>query len=169
MTLAEAVERFRREVGAPANSYGWYRQRAQRHGTVLVGRTEITVWKEKGAWNVDRKKFQVAITTHRERRAHVAKVSSDLSRGIIHGRAGDVLETSAGGYSIRGIFRLVWSDHERARHRSYGAWYCNRCNQPSETKHEKEECHRCADWNGCGQDCTLSEVSCVSCGARQPM
>jgi hypothetical protein len=169
MTLAEAVERFRREAGAPSNSYDWYRQSAQKRGAVPIGGTEIKAWKENGAWSVDAKEFEDATTAHRERRAYLAKVSSDLSRGIIYGRDGDVIETSTGGYEIRGAFRLVSSDSERARHRSYGTWYCNRCNQPAETKHEKEECHRCADWNGCGQDCTLSEVTCVTCSARQGM
>ena len=169
MKLAEAVDRLRREAGAPSNSYEWYRHSAQRHGRVPIGCTEIKVWKENGAWTVDAQVFEAAITAHRERRAHVARVSSDLIRGIIHGRDGDVIETSHGSYEIRGAFRLVWSHRERVRHRGYGTWYCNRCNQPAKTRNEKEECHRCADWNGCGRDCTLSEVICVSCDTRQPI
>jgi hypothetical protein len=165
--LAEAVERFLREVGSISNSYEWYRRLAQKGGAVPIGRTEIRAWKERGAWSVDAREFEAAIAAHRKRRAHVAQVSRDLSRGVIHGRDGDVIETLDGGYEVRGAFRFVWSNQERARHRSYGNWYCNRCNRPAQMKHEKEECHLCADWSGCGRDCTLSEVACATCGARE--
>lgn len=56
------------------------------------------------------------------------------------------------------------SPYERARKRSEGAWYCNGCRKPADTEHKKEECHRCSDWNGCGHDCTLSNVICKACG-----
>ena len=169
LRLAEAVDRFRREDGSVSNSYDWYRRRAHESGMVLIGQTQIRAWKERGVWSVNEKEFEAAIAAHRKRRAYVAKVSRDLSQGVIHGEDGAVIETLTGGYQVSGAFRFVWSNYERGRQRSHGSWYCNRCNRLAETKHEKEECHLCSDWGGCGQDCTLSEVVCANCGAREPI
>jgi len=57
-----------------------------------------------------------------------------------------------------GNFKLVGDEYLRLRGKSDGKWYCIKCNIPAETEHEKEECHRCSDWNGCGTDCTLSKI-----------
>jgi methionyl-tRNA synthetase len=133
---------------------------------VWIGGTEIRVWKEKGVWYVNPKEFKAAIDRHRAVRRRVTKVTHDLHRGVIHGSDGDSVTTEEGGYEVRGNFRFVWSDRERVRHRSYGTWYCNGCNRVAETSHEKQECHRCADWDGCGRDCTLSDVRCEKCGSH---
>ena len=53
--------------------------------------------------------------------------------------------------------------------RSNGSWYCSGCDAPAVTEHNKPECHTCSDWNGCGQDCTLSKLSCRACGTEQIM
>jgi len=166
LRLADAVERYRREGRAPSNSYVWYRRSAAREGSVWIGRNEVRAWKEKNAWYVDFDDFEAAIARHRRERTRMVSVTRDLRRGIIHGSDGDAVTTEEGGYDIRGDFRFVWSDQERARKKSHGTWYCNRCNLIAKTSHKKEECHRCADWGGCGQDCTLSEVRCTKCGAR---
>lgn len=57
--------------------------------------------------------------------------------------------------------------YKRAKKRSDGAWYCTGYNKLASTKHEKDECHRCSDWNGCGRDCTLSKIYCEQCGTAQ--
>ena len=165
--LSDAVARFRREHGSISNSYDWYRRMAHESGLVLIGLTQIPAWKERGVWHVSDKEFGDAIAHHRKQQAYVAKVSRDLRRGVIHGKDGDTVEILGGGYKVRGEFRFVWYTSERGRHSIHGSWYCNRCNRPADTKHEKKECHLCADWGSCGQDCTLSEVACANCGARE--
>jgi hypothetical protein len=62
-------------------------------------------------------------------------------------------------------FILKNSEYEIFRKKGYGTWYCKNCDIPGETEHNKEECHLCSDWNGCGKDCTLSKVYCKKCGA----
>jgi len=165
MTLADAVARFRSEAGAPSNAYAWYCRSARTCGAELIGRVEIKAWKDGGKWQVDGQQCEDAIIVHRQRRLQIAKASRDLKRGIIHGRDGDDVETLEGGYKIRGSFRLVWT-HYDLRTLDHGTWYCNQCNQPAQTTHEKKECHLCSDWNGCRNDCTLSEVSCANCGLK---
>jgi len=44
------------------------------------------------------------------------------------------------------------------------SWFCSKCESTCKELHEKPECHRCSDWNGCGGDCTLSRVVCLKCG-----
>ena len=66
-------------------------------------------------------------------------------------------------------FRFKVNDYERARRRSDSTWYCNRCNRPAETEHNKPECHLCSDWHECNRDCTLSRVYCDRCKTSQEM
>lgn len=91
-------------------------------------------------------------------------MTEDYRHKIIHGNNGDIIHTEFGGYKIYGEFRFVWDDVQRLRRKSNGTWYCNRCQAPAETEHNKQECHLCSDWNGCGEDCTLSKVYCLKCG-----
>lgn len=164
MKLKEAVERYKQEERAPSNSYEWYRKSAQQSGSVWIGDTDVPAYKQDGVWYVDGEKFAEAIKQHRGAIERLKQVTADYTKGIIHGKDGGVVHTELGGYKIRGGFRFVWSDYERVRMRSYGTWYCNKCNIPAETEHNKEECHLCSDWNGCGTDCTLSRVYCPKCG-----
>lgn len=164
LKLRDAVQFYRDEEHAPSNSYDWYRKSAQRYGRVSIGGTDVPTYKHKGIWYVDGKFFAEAIKRHREAIKHLKQVTADYARGIIHGKDGDVVYTEWGGYEIHGDFRFVWSYYERARKRSYGTWYCNRCNIPAETEHNKEERYLCSDWNCCGRDCTLSRVYYLKCG-----
>lgn len=161
--LKDALELYKKEERAPSNSYEWYRKSAQERGIVPIGDMDVPVYKE-GIWYVEDKKFAEAIKQHRETIKHLKQVTADYAKGIIHGKDRDVVSTEWGGYTIRRNFRFVWSDYERFHQKSYGTWYCNKCNTPSETEHNKEACHLCSDWNGCGKDCTLSKVYCPNCG-----
>ena len=165
LTLREAVELYRKEERAPANAYDWYRKAAQQSGKVYIGKTYISAYKRSGVWYVGGKEFAEAIKRHRESIRHLKQVTVEYSKGIIHGKDGDTIYTEWGGYEIHQNFRFVWSDVQRYRRKSYGTWYCNRCQTPAMTEHNKEECHLCSDWGGCGTDCTLSRVYCPNCGA----
>jgi hypothetical protein len=166
ITLKDAVHLYSQEKRALSNSYGWYRKSAQHYGTVHIGGIELSAHKERGTWYVDETDLAEAIRLHREKIQHIEQNTDDYQKGIIHGNDGEILKTTYGGYQIRGRFRFVWSDVERYRKRSYGTWYCNSCNTVASSKHDRPECHLCSDWNGCGEDCTLSGVYCEKCGHR---
>ncbi len=165
LKLRDAVQLYRNEEKAPSNSYEWYRKSAQQYGKVSIGETHVPTYKQDGIWYIDGKEFAKAIKRHHEAIKHLKQVTTDYAKGIIHGKNGNIIHTKWGGYEIHGNFRFVWSDYELNRKKSYGAWYCNKCNVPAETEHNKEECHLCRDWNGCGRDCTLSRVYCPKCRA----
>ncbi|MFC1912125.1 hypothetical protein ACFLXG_03105 [Chloroflexota bacterium] len=164
LTLKEAINLYRLEERAFSNSYNWFRKEAQRDGSIGIAGKNILVTKYKGVWYVNRKDFSEAINQHRESIKHLKQMTEDLRKGIIHGTNGDTIRTGFGGYEIHGDFRFVWDDVQRYRRKSYGTWYCNRCQAPAETEYNKKECHLCSDWNGCGEDCTLSRVCCPKCG-----
>jgi len=113
----------------------------------------------------DGNRFSEAIEQHQKRIKHQKQVPADYSKGIVHGKDGGVVHTEWGGYKIRGDFYFAWFNYEIAKMRSDGTWYCNKCNTLAETEHNKEECHSCRDWNGCGRDCTLSKIYCPKCGS----
>lgn len=165
MKLRNAVELYKKEERTPLNSYEWYRKSAQRYGTVSIGGTNVPAYKLRGVWYIDGKIFDELIKKHRKIIKRLKQVTTDYSKGIIHGKNGDVVNTESGGYKIDGEFRFVWSDYELARMRSSGTWYCNKCNILAETEHNGEECHLCSDWHGCRRDCTLSKVYCTKCGS----
>lgn len=165
LSLREAVELYRKEERASANAYGWYRKSAQEDGKVYIGNTHVSAHKRSGIWHVERREFDEAIKRHRQSVSHLKKVTEDYRKGIIHGTDGDTIHMEWGGYEIHKNFRFVWSDIQRLRGKSYGTWYCNKCQIPAVTEHNKEECHLCSDWGGCGTDCTLSRVYCSRCGA----
>ena len=165
LTLKEAVEQYKQEERAISNSYDWYRKQAQRSGKVWIGGIHISAVKQNGIWYVQRADLSKAINNHRESAKHLKQVTEDYKNGIIHGKDGDTTHTEFGGYEIHKGFRFVWNDVERYRKKSYGTWYCNKCQAPAEMEHNKQECHRCSDWGGCGTDCTLSKVYCHKCGA----
>jgi predicted phosphodiesterase len=102
-------------------------------------------------------------------KAEIDKATIDAQNDVFDKRDGVTIRTHCGGYVNRGAFRYEWSDLQRAQCLSDGSWYCIECNKLASSKHDREECHTCRDWNGCGQDCTLSEVYCEKCGASMPM
>ena len=163
MRLKNAIELYE------PNSYERYRKLAKLEDRVPIGRINVSVYKEKGIWCIDSKEFHEALRqdqVEKKKHSDIKKQNTaDYAKGIIHGKDGDILEIEGGGYKIRGEFRFVWSDYEQARNKSSGTWYCNKCNILAETEHNKEECHLCNDWNGCGRDCTLSKVYCPKCGS----
>lgn len=165
LKLKEAINLYSKEESTPSNSYEWYRKSAQQEGRVLIGNFNVPVYKKKGSWYVNKKEFDKAILQHNEKIKLKKQVTLDHANGIIHGKDGDIIDMEWGGYQIRRDFRFEWSDYERYRNKSDGTWYCNKCNIPAETEHDKEECHLCRDWNGCGKDCTLSKVYCFECRA----
>lgn len=167
MKLSTAIARFRDEEGVCSNSYEWYRRSALETGHVSIGPKNIRAWKSGGVWQVDDQELDDALEGHRRKHSRIVKITEDLTKGMLHGHDGDTIHTLHGGYKRRDPFKFVWSDDELWRHKNRGTWFCNQCNQPAQTKHEKAECHRCADWNGCGRDCTLSEVSCKNCGLKR--
>jgi hypothetical protein len=164
--LKDAVSLYSQESDAQVNSYGWYRKSAQRSGTVYIGGMEIPVHKEGSVWYLNKTSLKKAVEHHLKEIRDIKQITVDYENGIIHGNNGDRFQTTWGGYEIRGQFRLAWSAMERYRKRSYGTWYCNSCNTIAGTKHDKPEYHLCNDWNGCNEDCTLSEVYCEKCGYR---
>ena len=163
LTLKEAVEQYKQEERAVSNSYDWYRKQAQGSGKVWIGGIYISAVKQNGIWSISKEDLSKAINNHRESVKHLKKVTNYYEKGIIHGKDGDTISTEFGGYEIHGDFRFVWDDVQRFRKKSYGTWYCNRCQAPAQTEHNKKECHLCSDWNGCGEDCTLSRVYCQKC------
>jgi len=163
VTLNNAIRLFARETGAGHNSYEWYRKSAQQQGTIEIGGTIIPAHKERGVWCVENTKLAKAIRNQRQQTERIKQITRDYRKRIFHGKSGETVRTTWGGYQIRGKFRFAWTDLERAKKESYGNWYCNSCNKPAGTKHDKPECHLCSDWNGCGKDCTLSEVYCLKC------
>lgn len=61
------------------------------------------------------------------------------------------------------LFEFRADSYRAMRGKSEGGWYCLNCKIEAITEHNKQECHLCADWNGCGADCTLSKVLCNKC------
>jgi hypothetical protein len=166
MTLKSAVAIWQRQVGADRNSYDWYRRSAHLRGQVTFGGSALSVWKNGKGWWVADSDVASAMQTHSDDRAQLAQNTFDVRRGIVHGKDGDVVALEGGGYQVRGSFRFVWNDQARILKESHGCWFCNACNAVAKTRHDKPECHRCRDWNSCGQDCTLSEIYCETCGVR---
>jgi hypothetical protein len=53
VSLADAVERYRRLPGAYGNAYDWYRRSAARNGLVSLGATTVSAWKQGRQWMLD--------------------------------------------------------------------------------------------------------------------
>lgn len=164
MKLKDAIELYKKEENTPSNAYGWYRESAKDSGKISIGGVDIRTYKRGNVWYVGENKFLSAVLKHRKRIEKIKQNTRDLAKGIIHGKDGDINEVEGGGYCIVKNFRFVWSDLLVARQKSNGTWYCNKCNSIAKTENNKEECHLCRDWNGCGRDCTLSRVICPNCG-----
>lgn len=171
--LKVAYERFRAEPGAASNAYDWYRRDAMRSGVVNFGtrrqftpggRAGIPASKVGGQWMVDETDFEAAIAEHRAARAELEQITADFNNRILHGEPRATVSTLFGSYTRYVDFHSTCDSHHRPWKESGVAWYCSRCWQLATLAHDKEECHSCADWGGCGRDCTLSEVSCRTCG-----
>ncbi|MCZ4618707.1 hypothetical protein [Rhodococcus qingshengii] len=75
-SLADAVDRVKREPGTPSNAYDWYRKCATRDGTVWLGHHRIGAVKLKRQWMVDAADLEDALNKHREQRAEVDRMTS---------------------------------------------------------------------------------------------
>jgi len=161
--LSEAVERYRQEESAVSNSYDWYRRQAQRSGEVSIGGETIPARKQAGAWFVSEDDLARCLVTHRRRIAERKAATIDYGNHVLRGGRGVTVETDWGRYTVRGDFHEAIADYIHPL-KGNTEWRCNRCWRPASTEHEREECHTCSDWGGCGRDCTLSRVFCADCG-----
>lgn len=163
ISLSGAVDRFKREPGAPSNVYDWYRKQATRDGKVLLGDDYIDAVKQGRRWMVGEADLEDALLKHREQRAHLNRMTADYDSRILHP---DTVQTVGGGYQVKGDFHFLWNDTARG---SSGFWRCNKCWDPAATERNREECHRCSDWSPCANDCRLSRIYCPTCGASETM
>lgn len=124
--LGAAVESWRSTPRAPTNAYTWYRQSAQRQGTVYFGR-EIEARKEGGQWTVDAGDFEAAVAAHAHSTFHREKVQRRIEAHDFSGDPGATYEGSDGGYTVKGRYAFVWSNYQIARRKSDGSWYCRAC------------------------------------------
>ena len=172
LPLADAVERFKAEPGAPANAYSWYRKQAMR-GQLTFGRgrqlvqptsTKVTVKKLSNRWVVDSVQFEAALVEHRAAVAEAAEITAAYKDHRLLGQPGQTVYTTWGGYRSRGTFHASWSAGPTRYGGGFESWKCTTCWEPAVLEHDRPECHVCSDWNGCGRDCTLSGVRCPTCG-----
>jgi hypothetical protein len=166
--LSEAVARFRQEEGAYSNAYEWYRRSAQRYGTARIGGVGVAVRKDRGAWYVSEADLERALASHQEAVARRQLITADYGRHVLHGRPGQTVEMDWGYYAVARGFHWVSSKYEPPP-AGPGTWYCTPCWRAADTEHEREECHTCSDWGGCGNDCRLSRVYCKVCGGSMPV
>lgn len=130
MALNEAVERWRKAPGAPSNAYSWYRQSAQRQGTVYFGH-DIEARKEAGQWTVDGADFEGALSALRHATVNRQDVQARIEAHDFRGDTGITYEGSDGGFTVHGRYAFVWSDYQIARRKSDGSWYCRACGKPA--------------------------------------
>ena len=176
VSLQDAVRRFQREPGSWGNSYNWFRAEAQRSGRVSLGlqpqfeaaTIDVPVMKVKGRWTVDAGELEEALKVHRRALGERHQITQDLAQHVLHGEPGSRLSTDFGGYERHVDFHRVW-DSVPLSERGGDSWICSRCWASASLEHGRQECHLCADWSGCGRDCTLSRVSCRQCGTSMPV
>lgn len=180
LSLREAVAIWRREPGAPANSYEWYRGSAKKYGRVSMGcrrqlpRSEpsehhIDTLKVGNHWMVDAAAFELALEEHRLALAEIKVITQAYKEHRLLIGAGGSLETAWGGYSVRADFHLTWYLGSIQNGGGEGSWFCSHCWTRANTEHAKDECHTCSDWGSCGHDCTLSRVFCPTCETSMPV
>jgi hypothetical protein len=68
---------------------------------------------------------------------------------------------------FRGSFRLVEEGAHRLRRMGRGTWYC-RCGTVADAVRNQPRCEQCQAGGDCGLDCSLSSLSCHSCGNSWP-
>jgi len=163
--LKDAVGNYSPEKGI-YSSYNTYRKHAKESGSIFIGNKSIPVHKEKGTWWINKDDFDLVVNTIITNRKNEEKAreftTEQYKKGIF--RPGIVYLSDYFYYDNKGDFRLEVDVIRQYRKKSDGVWYCNTCNKPAETEHNNPECHVCADWGGCGKDCTLSRVFCPRCG-----
>lgn len=155
--LSAAVGLYRSEFGG--NSYSWYQSAARQFGSVAFCNLTIPAVKMSGRWQVAVSDVNRALDACRARRAEVAQRTAEYKAGIIHVE-GAVIDW--GSYTVRGAFHRLTI--LRPLEPSESSWRCNSCLELAQTERGGEECHRCRDWGSCGNDCTLTRVSCQACG-----
>jgi hypothetical protein len=161
LTLRAAIEAFQQELGAPINAYDWYRRSAHESGYAYIGGSRVPTFKRGRSWYVEKQAFDAAVEHHRDEQLQIQRDTEAYDRGVIRGENGSYIKTRWGGYTMRGPFHVTFRfSYEGCIER----WVCNTCRQAASLEHDREECHRCADWSWCGQDCTLSRVFCSKCG-----
>ncbi len=163
MKLKDAIIQYKQEPDAISNSYEWYRKSALSQGEVCIGDVDLKVTKIGRDWHVDDKEFLSAINSHREGLERIKNNTEEHNKGIIKSKDGETVGTEWGHYTVHKDFRIEVNNYAAMKDGDTGTWYCNHCNRRAETEHKKEECHRCSDWNGCGDDCKLSKVYCKDC------
>ncbi len=160
ITLKDALKRARMAGALPGNSDEWYRKQAARSGKVEIADKPVRAVKRR-AWMLDAQEFEAALAAARTHGQAIQQVDDDYEARKLRPEGA---RTSWGGYRVHDGFHFVWSTEARIRHDSDGHWVCNGCWKSASTEHDKPECHRCSDWNGCGTDCTLSRIYCERCG-----
>lgn len=176
LSLRDAVGRFQREPGSWGNAYDWFRRDAQRTGHVHFGNhrqlvggatTEVPVRKISNKWVVDVDVFEAALAEHRAARDELQYITDEYELHHLLTDPGGQLRTTFGGYRVGKEFHVYWNSSVRPWDGYTEWWVCNGCWKSAHLEHNKEECHTCEDWGGCGRDCTLSAIFCPDCGTRQ--
>ena len=175
VSLRDAVERLQQQPGSPKNSYNWWRSAANRYGQADFGNTRqlaegssttLPISKIGNRWFIDTAAFEAALAEHAAAQAELSWISSEYKQHRLHVSSGETLYTSWGSYKVAGPFHIKNQKYALPWKDGAGAWVCNQCWNAASSEHNKDECHACRDWNGCGQDCTLSAVICANCGTR---
>ncbi len=166
--LATAVDRLRQEEGAYTNSYDWYRQSALRNGTVYIGSVSVPARKQRGAWVVDEGHLEQALAAHRAAVERRHANTRDYVDHVLHGALGDRVDTDWGSYLVAEGFHQTSHRYEPPP-AGAGPWWCSTCWRVAETDRSGDECHVCADWRNCGNDCRLVRVFCIVCGGSLPI
>jgi hypothetical protein len=109
VTLADAVDRYRREQGSASNAYEWYRKQAQRDGRVSLGGFTVSAVKVGRQWMVDAAEVERAIDAHRDRVAEQHHATDDYKAHVLRGSDGSTIQTDWGGYRISGDFHFAWT------------------------------------------------------------
>ena len=164
LELREAVQLYEQEEEHLNLSYTWYLAEASRFGRIYFARIPVPTHKHNNTWYVEQEKFMEAIEHHRKSLENRREVADSFSRGIVNGQAGQTVEGDEVTYKVLGDFCLVRTEEDWWIGNTFGNWYCNKCQTPAKTEHEKEECQFCKYGKGCGGDCTLSQLYCPNCG-----
>ena len=165
--LRDAVRDLLRQT--EPGQYEWHRRQASTHGRIWIGLDSAPAFKLERHWYVKASDITSAQEREETRKQRLEQATRDYEHGIVHGADGETTRTTWGGYTLHGDFRFVWDDVEVGRRKSDGWWVCYQCNVSVKTEHNGEECHRCADWTPCRNDCTLSRIECPKCGRERPM
>jgi hypothetical protein len=167
LPLSEALEQYAALAGY-TNTYGTYRKYAAEWGKVPLG-VEVSAYKDaRGRWVVRRADLARGLTAERARQKRRAQAGADYKRHVLRGRDGERIWTDSDSYyERRGAFHIRY-DRRVSRWEGNGrSWMCNKCWTQAVEEHAYDYCLRCDDLGDCGQDCTLSAVSCETCGVRQ--